>query len=71
MVIGYLVKPFSYSEPLAPIRVILRRQAAPQVQGEPMLLHIADLQLDLWRRRAVRGEDRLELTPKEFACSAC
>jgi two-component system copper resistance phosphate regulon response regulator CusR len=63
----YLVKPFAYNELLARIRVILRRQAAPVAQGDPGILQIADLKLDLFRHRASRGEDRLDLTPKEFA----
>lgn len=63
----YLVKPFAYSELLARMRVILRRQAVPAAQGDPGILRIADLKLDLFRHRASRGEDRLDLTPKEFA----
>jgi two-component system copper resistance phosphate regulon response regulator CusR len=58
----YLVKPFAFSELLARIRTILRRGAARQ----PDVLHIADLELDLIRRRATRGSKRLDLTPKEF-----
>jgi two-component system copper resistance phosphate regulon response regulator CusR len=66
----YLVKPFAYNELLARIRVILRRQAvAPgtTAEGEPSVLRIGDLTLDLLRRKAVRGGDRLDLSPKEFA----
>ncbi len=58
----YLVKPFAFSELLARIRTILRRGSARQ----PDVVHIADLELDLIRRRAARGGRRLDLTPKEF-----
>lgn len=59
----YLVKPFAFSELLARIRSLLRRGPTRQ----PEVLRIADLELDLLRHRAVRGGQRLELTPKEFA----
>jgi len=60
----YLVKPFAFSELLARVRSLLRRGAAPP-QAE--FLRIADLELDLPRRRAVRAGQRINLTPKEFA----
>lgn len=59
----YLVKPFAFSELLARVRTILRRGPARQ----PEALRVADLELDLVRHRAVRGGQRLELAPKEFA----
>lgn len=59
----YLVKPFAFSELLARVRSVLRR--GPERQ--PELLHIADLEIDLLRLRAVRGGQRLNLTPKEFS----
>ncbi|WP_092412703.1 heavy metal response regulator transcription factor [Collimonas sp. OK307] len=63
----YLVKPFAYSELLARIRVILRRYSAPRPSSETTMLQIGDLTLDLLKHRAMRNNDRLELTPKEFA----
>lgn len=59
----YLVKPFAFSELLARIRSLLRRGRS----REPDVLEIADLQLDLVRRRVTRGGQRISLTPKEFA----
>ena len=59
----YLVKPFAFSELLARVRALLRRGKA----SEPELLQIADLELDLLRRRVTRGGRRIELTAKEFA----
>jgi two-component system copper resistance phosphate regulon response regulator CusR len=59
----YLVKPFDFAELLARIRTILRRGPVRQ----PEVLQVADLQLDLPRRRATRAATRLDLTVKEFA----
>ena len=59
----YLVKPFAFSELLARVRSVLRRAAA----GRPEAVRVADLEVDLVRRRATRAGRRLDLTPKEFA----
>ncbi len=59
----YLVKPFAFSELLARVRALLRRGKA----SEPELLQIADLELDLLRRRVTRAGRRIDLTAKEFA----
>jgi len=59
----YLVKPFSFVELLLRIRTLLRRG----VVREPEHFHLADLQLDLLRRRVTRSDDLITLTNKEFA----
>ncbi len=59
----YLVKPFAFAELLARVRSLLRRGKAK----EPELLRVADLELDLLRRRVVRAGRRIDLTAKEFA----
>lgn len=59
----YLVKPFVFSELLARVRTIMRRGPARQ----PDVLSIDDLVVDLVRHKAMRGNQRLDLTPKEFA----
>ena len=59
----YLVKPFAFSELLARIRSLLRRGP----QREPDVLRAGDLELDALRRRVHRGDQRIELTTKEFA----
>lgn len=59
----YLVKPFAFSELLARIRTLLRRQPV----RAPATLSIGDLEVDLARQRAVRGGARLDLSAKEFA----
>ena len=60
----YLVKPFAFSELLARVRTLLRRgNKAPATQ----FLKVADLELDLLRRRVSRAGKRIDLTAKEFA----
>ncbi len=59
----YLVKPFSFSELLARVRTILRRGKG---NVEATMLTVADLELDLRRRRVSRGGRRIDLTAKEF-----
>jgi two-component system copper resistance phosphate regulon response regulator CusR len=59
----YLVKPFAFSELLARVRTVLRR-GAPR---EPEVVRVGDLEVDVIRRRARRGEDRINLTNQEFA----
>lgn len=59
----YLVKPFSFAELLARVRTILRRGRSGQ---EVTTLKVADLELDLLRRRVSRAGRRIDLTAKEF-----
>ena len=59
----YLVKPFAFSELLARVRALLRRGGT----SEPKLLQVANLELDLLRRRATRAGKCIDLTAKEFA----
>lgn len=63
----YLVKPFAFAELLARIRSLLRRSPAPQTVDQ---LRVADLELDMRRQRASRGEVPLQLTRKEFVLLA-
>jgi two-component system copper resistance phosphate regulon response regulator CusR len=60
----YLVKPFAFAELLARVRTLLRRGASGTVDST---LTIADLELDLMRRRATRAGRRIPLTAKEFS----
>ncbi|OIQ90017.1 transcriptional regulatory protein CusR [mine drainage metagenome] len=60
----YLVKPFVFSELLARVRTLLRRGHSPILTDH---LQVADLVLDLPRRRATRAGTRINLTNKEFA----
>ncbi|WP_434310648.1 response regulator transcription factor [Hominifimenecus sp. rT4P-3] len=60
----YLIKPFSFEELSARIRVMLRRAA-----GSPgsNLLTLADLTLDLNTRKVMRAGKEIALTTKEYA----
>jgi two-component system copper resistance phosphate regulon response regulator CusR len=59
----YLVKPFAFSELLARVRTLLRRGKSKDSES----LQVADLELDLMRRRVTRAGKRIDLTAKEFA----
>ena len=62
----YLVKPFAFAELLARIKTVLRRNPARQ----PDIVRVGDLDLDLARQKATRGDTPLDLTPKEFVLLA-
>ncbi|CAM3504754.1 heavy metal response regulator transcription factor [Klebsiella variicola] len=62
----YLVKPFSFSELLARVRVIMRRQTVHSTPLEDAVLQISNLQLDFHKHRVIRDGKRIELTQKEF-----
>jgi two-component system, OmpR family, copper resistance phosphate regulon response regulator CusR len=59
----YIVKPFAFSELLARIRTVLRRQP----DRRPENAKIADLEIDFFKHRVTRAGKRLDLSPKEFA----
>ncbi len=63
----YLTKPFSLGELLARVRAMLRRTRSTAPRD---VLHAGDLTLDLITRRAVRHNQELTLTPKEFSLLA-
>lgn len=60
----YLTKPFAFSELLARVQALIRR--ATQTT-EPTRLVVAELSLDLVTREVRRGNERIELQPREFA----
>jgi two-component system KDP operon response regulator KdpE len=61
----YVTKPFSPEELLARVRVALRRVfAADQVEAGQV--QHGDLTIDYDRHRALRGDEEIRLTPKEF-----
>jgi two-component system OmpR family response regulator len=59
----YLTKPFSFAELLARLRALRRR--APGAR--PVAVRVGDLRLDPAEHRAWRGDEELDLSPKEFA----
>jgi two-component system, OmpR family, response regulator len=60
----YLTKPFAFSELLARVQALIRR--ATQTP-EPTRLVVGDLTMDLLKREVHRGEEKIELQPREFA----
>jgi two-component system KDP operon response regulator KdpE len=61
----YVTKPFGPEELLARIRVALRRVQSAD-DHEKGQLKAGDLTIDYDRRRVLRGETEIRLTPKEF-----
>lgn len=59
----YLVKPFAFSELLARLRALLRREVLPRAQK----VQVGDLTLDPQSREVWHDGARLDLTAKEFA----
>jgi DNA-binding response OmpR family regulator len=55
----YVTKPFRLSELLARVRAMLRRASPPELAA-------GDVRVDEASRRAWRGEQELDLSPKEF-----
>jgi two-component system OmpR family response regulator len=60
----YLTKPFAFSELLARVQALIRR--ATQTP-EPTRLTVGDLTMDLLKREVHRGDEKIELQPREFA----
>jgi len=58
----YLTKPFSFDELFARVRALLRRGPSER----PPVLEVGDLALDPATRRVSRGDEVIDLTPKEF-----
>jgi two-component system, OmpR family, KDP operon response regulator KdpE len=61
----YVTKPFGPEELLARIRVWLRRVLSDE-RSESGRVTIGGLTIDYDRRRVVRGDEEIRLTPKEF-----
>lgn len=59
----YLVKPFAFSEVLARVRTLIRRGGTQKVEDS---LKIADLEIDILKRKVQRAGKRIALTNKEF-----
>jgi DNA-binding response OmpR family regulator len=60
----YLTKPFSFSELLARIQALIRRDTRV---AEPSTLTVGDLTIDLLTREAKRGDHVISLPAREFA----
>lgn len=60
----YLTKPFSFSELLARVQALLRRASRT---SEPTSLCLGDLSMNLLTREVRRGDQKIDLQPREFA----
>ena len=60
----YLTKPFALAELLARLEALLRR-AAPD-RSQLQVLSVEDLEIDISRHEARRGDRVLDLSPREF-----
>src|SRR5215470_16991527 len=60
----YLTKPFYFSELLARVYALLRRNSQAT---EPTRLVVGELSMDLLTREVARSDKRIELQPREFA----
>ena len=60
----YITKPFSFAELLARLQALIRRATMADTSTE---LHYKDLSLNLLTREVKRGEDVIEVQPREFS----
>jgi DNA-binding response OmpR family regulator len=58
----YMVKPFALAELSARLRALLRRGAPTET-----ILRVADLEMDVIRRKVRRGATAIDLKPKEYS----
>jgi len=60
----YLTKPFAFSELMARLNALVRR--SPFSQIKVTTLRVADLEMDLLKRKVRRGAREIDLQPREF-----
>lgn len=60
----YMIKPFSFSELLARIQALIRRD---KKSTQPTTLQVGDLEMDLLRHEVTRSGKKIELPAKEYA----
>jgi two-component system OmpR family response regulator len=60
----YLTKPFAFSELMARLNALVRRPSFSQTNATT--LRVADLEMDLLKRRVRRGAREIDLQPREF-----
>lgn len=64
----YMVKPFAFSELVARIKVLLRRNPSlSSAVNVATILRMHDLEIDLARQRAFRAGKKLDLSAKEYS----
>ncbi len=60
----YMIKPFSFSELLARIKALIRRD---QKSIQPTILRAGELEMDLLKHEVYRGGEKIELPAKEYS----
>jgi DNA-binding response OmpR family regulator len=60
----YLVKPFEFRELVARVKALTKRQSGTIESSNK--IKVADLELDLHKKLAIRAGKTIELTPREF-----
>lgn len=60
----YMVKPFSFSELLARVQALIRRD---KKNTTPMFLQVADLEMDLLKHEVARDGEKIDLPTKEYS----
>ena len=60
----YLTKPFAFTELLARVQALIRRSTGSAASTE---LKAADISLNLLTREVIRGDEKIELQPREFS----
>ena len=63
----YVTKPFAMNELLARLRAAVRRSAAPVTDADDALVVAGDLTIDLARRRVLRDDVEVRLSPTEWS----
>jgi two-component system, OmpR family, alkaline phosphatase synthesis response regulator PhoP len=62
----YITKPFSIKELLARSNSVLRRYNVSNTQPEKTVLGVGKLKLDLQKHEVLKGDEKIDLTFKEF-----
>ena len=62
----YITKPFSIKELLARSNSVLRRYNVSNTQPEKTILGVGKLKLDLQKHEVLKGDEKIDLTFKEF-----
>lgn len=60
----YMIKPFSFSELLARVHALIRRD---KKSAQPMTLQAGNLEMDLLKHEVTRGGEKIDLPAKEYA----
>lgn len=63
----YLTKPFEFRELLMRVKALARRPKSSYQAMPATTLRFADIEMDLDKKEFLRGGQRIQLTPREFA----